>query len=62
LPQRRPGEGDAEFAARLNDAGVVAQVQQQHRKAIAAFARALTTHTRWFERASNNLEHAEASK
>jgi tetratricopeptide (TPR) repeat protein len=62
LPKRRFAEGDAEFAARLNDAGVVAQLQQQHRKAIAAFARALTTRTRWFDRAANNLEQAEKLK
>jgi Flp pilus assembly protein TadD len=62
LPQRRQGEGDAEFAARLNDAGVVAQLQQQHHKAVAAFARAVTARTRWFERAANNLERAEKLK
>jgi tetratricopeptide (TPR) repeat protein len=60
LPLRRDGEGDASFAVRLNDAGVIALVQGDRQKAVAAFARALETSGYWFQRAANNLAIASA--
>jgi Flp pilus assembly protein TadD len=62
LPQRGAGESDMDFAARLNDAGVVAQLQGQRGKAIAAFARAVAARSHWFDRAANNLQRAEAQE
>ncbi|WP_300974531.1 tetratricopeptide repeat protein [Sphingomonas sp. LHG3406-1] len=59
LPSRRAGESDAAFAARLNDAGVVAFVQGDRQKAVAAFTRALEASSQWFTRAANNLAIAE---
>lgn len=55
LPVRRPGESGADFAARLNDAGVIARLQGDRQRAVAAFTRALEVQSRWFERAANNL-------
>ncbi|HET7316926.1 MAG TPA: tetratricopeptide repeat protein [Sphingomicrobium sp.] len=55
LPRRRLGESDSEFAARLNDAGVAAEMRGQRDKAVAAFARALTVSDSWYSRAANNL-------
>lgn len=62
LPPRRPGESDAEWAARLNDAGVVAFRRGDPQKAIAAFAQAVETSDRWFARAANNLAYVESKK
>ena len=62
LPRRRRGESDQEWAARLNDAGVVASVQGNRAKAIAAFTRAIEAHSRWFDRAANNLALAEGKR
>jgi len=62
LPARRPGESEADWAARLNDAGVIARVQGNNRKAVAAFARAIEARSQWFERAANNLALAEGKK
>ena len=59
LPDRRPNESLAEWAARLNDAGVVAQVQGFRVKATAAFSRAVEARGRWYERAANNLKLAQ---
>ena len=59
LPQRRPGESDPDWAARLNDAGVVAAAGGDRQRAIAAFARAIETSSAWFERAANNLALVE---
>lgn len=56
LPRRREGESDADFAARLNDAGVVAAAQGLRRKAIAAFTRAIEANSQYYERAADNLE------
>jgi tetratricopeptide (TPR) repeat protein len=56
LPQRRAGESDREWAARLNDAGVAAELLGEKRRAIAAFTRALEASPTWYGRASNNLE------
>jgi tetratricopeptide (TPR) repeat protein len=62
LPRRLPGEGDSEWAARLNDAGVLARVGGDRKRAIAAFAQAIVARHRWFERAANNLALAEDGK
>ena len=55
LPQRLVGETDEAFAARLNDAGVVAAASGQTEKAQAAFAQAIEVRSRWYARASQNL-------
>lgn len=61
LPARRSGEDEKSWAARLNDAGVIAQFSGQRKKAIAAFAQAIEVRPEWFERASNNLQLSEAN-
>ena len=55
LPRRRPGESDEDWAARLNDAGVLAVAGGQRQRAIAAFTQAIEASSQWFERAANNL-------
>ena len=60
LPVRAPRESDVSWAARLNDAGVAAQMRGEHSRAIAAFAQALEARRTWYERAANNLEQAES--
>ena len=55
LPQRMAGENDESFAARLNDAGVVAAASGQQKRAEAAFAQAIQLKSRWYDRAANNL-------
>lgn len=62
LPQRRKGESDEDWAARLNDAGLIAHLRGQDKKAIAAFARAIEARSQWFERAANNLAAIEGRK
>ena len=62
LPQRRPNESDSDWAARLNDAGVMARVRGDQQRAIAAFAQAIEARTQWFERAANNLALAQAAQ
>jgi Flp pilus assembly protein TadD len=59
LPRRSATDSNAVWAAKLNDAGVVAQQQGNWRKAVSAFARAIETRSQWFERAVNNLKFAE---
>jgi len=59
LPKRRTGESDSSWAARLNDAGVLAMASGDRQRAIAAFARALEARTQWFDRAANNLATVE---
>ena len=56
LPKRRAGESDRDWAIRLNDAGVAAELSGDRKKAIAAFTRALHASDVWYARASNNLE------
>jgi Flp pilus assembly protein TadD len=56
LPGRRSGESDFEWAGRLNDAGVAAQLLGDNKRALAAFTRALEASSVWYERASDNLE------
>jgi tetratricopeptide (TPR) repeat protein len=60
LPQRRPNESDGDWAARLNDAGVMARVRGDQKRAIAAFAQAIEARSQWFQRAANNLALAQA--
>ena len=62
LPQRRRNETDADWAARLNDAGVAARIMGDQKRAIAAFTQALEASGRWYPRAANNLEAATASR
>jgi Flp pilus assembly protein TadD len=62
LPQRLAGEDDDAFAARLNDAGVVAAASGQTKKAEAAFAQAIEVRSRWYVRAAENLAALEAPK
>ena len=62
LPRRRPAESDESWAARLNDAGVVAQLRGDRKRAVAAFSQAIEARSHWFERAANNLSLAEAKK
>ena len=62
LPQRRLGESDEDWAARLNDAGVIARLQGNHKKAVAAFARAVEARSQYYERAANNLAMAQAAR
>jgi Flp pilus assembly protein TadD len=58
LPRRQAGEPDRDWAARLNDAGVAAQLLGDRKRAIAAFTQALEASGSWYERAANNLEGA----
>lgn len=62
LPTRRAGESNEAFAARLNDAGVIAARNGDKPKAVAAFARALEASDRWFARAANNLAQVEPAR
>lgn len=55
LPYRLAGEGDEAFAARLNDAGVVAAAAGQADKAQAAFTQAIEIRSRWYAKAAENL-------
>lgn len=61
LPQRRSGESTEDWAARLNDAGVIARMLGDRKRAVAAFAQAIEARTVWFERAVNNLAVLEAA-
>lgn len=56
LPQRDQGETDAAFAARLNDAGVIAQTEGDRPRAVAAFTQAIAAKSVWFDRAADNLD------
>lgn len=56
LPKRRPGESDTDWAQRLNDAGVAAELLGQKSRAIAAFTQALHASGSWYSRAANNLQ------
>ena len=62
LPRRMAGELDPQYAARLNDAGVVAAASGQVKRAEAAFARAIELRSRWFGRAADNLAALGAPK
>lgn len=58
LPRRQPNEPKREWAERLNDAGVAAELTGDKSKAVAAFTGALDASDVWYTRASNNLEAA----
>jgi Flp pilus assembly protein TadD len=60
LPERKEGESDADFAGRLNDAGVVAARSGDRSRAIAAFSQALSVSGTWYARAANNLAQVES--
>ena len=59
LPPRRENESVDAYAARLNDIGVIAEAAGDRKRAIAAFAQAVSLHPRWSEKAANNLAQAE---
>ena len=56
LPERRAGEAASAWAARLNDAGVAAEILGDNKRATAAFSQALAASDSWYPRAANNLE------
>jgi len=60
LPRRQPGEADQDWAARLNDAGVAAQIMGNRARAVAAFSQALEARGNWYDRAANNLKAANS--
>ena len=62
LPRRWTGESAEDWATRLNDAGVLAGLKGDRKKAIAAFSQALEARSQWFERAANNLKLAEMQR
>nr|WP_294851125.1 tetratricopeptide repeat protein [uncultured Sphingomonas sp.] len=62
LPVRMSGETDEGYAARLNDAGVVAQAEGDAGRARAAFAQAIELKSRWNARAAANLASVEGAK
>jgi Flp pilus assembly protein TadD len=62
LPARRPDESDTDWAARLNDAGVIAKVRGDNKKAAAAFAQAVEVRSQYYERAANNLAQVERAR
>ena len=62
LPQQRAGETADDWAARMNDAGVIAQVQGKLPKARSAFSQAVDARASWFQRAANNLHALDKDK
>lgn len=62
LPQRAQGERDDAYAARLNDAGVVAEAEGNVARARAAFAQAIELTSRWNARAAQNLATVQGDK
>lgn len=62
LPARRSGESDESWAARLNDAGVAAELRGDRARAVAAFAQAIEARPSWYERAADNLQAAGAGR
>jgi tetratricopeptide (TPR) repeat protein len=62
LPKRWAGESDEDWAARLNDAGVAAQLRGEPVRAIAAFSQAIEARTSWYARAANNLSAVDRKK
>lgn len=62
LPVRWSGESDDAYAARLNDAGVVAAAAGQSKRAEAAFAQAIEVKSRWYARAADNLASLSSPK
>jgi hypothetical protein len=62
LPQRRPGESDRAWSARLNDAGVAAAARGERGRAVAAFAQAIEARSTWYGRAADNLAAVQATQ
>ncbi|MCJ8191036.1 hypothetical protein [Sphingomicrobium aestuariivivum] len=62
LPERRAGESAADFARRLNDAGVAAAMGGDAARARAAFTRALGASSTHYERAAHNLERLDTAR
>ena len=62
LPPRLQGENDEDYAARLNDAGVVAAANGQRQRAEAGFAQAIELKSRWYARAAANLAALDGAK
>jgi Flp pilus assembly protein TadD len=62
LPRRRRGESDRDWAARLNDAGVVARLRGDKSRAVAAFSQAIEARQVWYDRAANNLSVAQSNR
>ncbi|MFL6733754.1 MAG: tetratricopeptide repeat protein [Sphingomicrobium sp.] len=62
LPRRKAGESADDWAARINDAGVIAGVQGKVPKARSAFAQAVEVRPEWFDRAANNLKALDTRK
>ena len=62
LPERRAGENDVAWAARLNDVGVAAAAQGDRARAIAAFAQSIAARPAWNSRTAANLAAVEASR
>jgi tetratricopeptide (TPR) repeat protein len=60
LPERRVGENDSAWAARLNDTGVVAAAQGERARAIAAFAQSIAARPAWNARTAANLAAVKA--
>lgn len=60
LPRRRPRESASDWASRLNDAGVAAELLGDRQRAIANFTRALEASGKWYDRAANNLAAVDA--
>ena len=56
LPARKPGESDVSWSARLNDAGMLAALHADTKRAAAAFAQAIEARPAWYQRAANNLQ------
>jgi tetratricopeptide (TPR) repeat protein len=56
LPERKAAESDSAWAARLNDAGIAAQLLGDRKRAVAAFTQALEASGHWYSRAGNNLQ------
>ena len=55
LPGRQPGESRSSWAARLNDAGIVAAMRGDKNRATAAFTQAIDASGTWYARAADNL-------
>ena len=51
---------DQDWATRLNDAGVAAQIMGNRARAVAAFSQALEARGNWYDRAANNLKAANS--
>ena len=62
LPARRAGESEIDWAARLNDAGVIARLQGNNKKAVAAFTQAIQARSEYYDRAANNLAMGQVAR